>query len=197
MQLMHLYSLAMRKVEERVNSLNVEYKEIYSRDLVNHVMCRIKSPDSILKKMKKKHYELTYPNLIEQINDIAGVRIICPFKSDVYEVIEMIRELEDWKIIKEKDYLSKPKDTGYSCYHIIMEVPIEIDDTVLYAKVEVQIRTMAMDFWSTLEHEIKYKAKGKVTPKVSKELVLYAKMINKIDGRLMKLQHRKKKLEIS
>lgn len=198
-QLMHLYSLAMRSVEEKVNSINRDYKEIYEQDLINHVVCRIKTPDSIIKKMKRKNYELTYKNLIENINDIAGVRIICPFKSNVFEVVDLIREFDDCRIIKEKDYITNPKKTGYSSYHIIVEVPVQIDETQLYTKVEIQIRTMAMDFWATLEHEIKYKSTDEITAKMSKDLILYAKIINKIDSRLMKLHNRKykKKLELS
>lgn len=198
-QLMHLYSLAMRNVEEKVNSINRDYKDIFEQDLINHVICRLKTPESIVKKMKRKNYELTYPNLIENINDIAGVRVICPFKSDVFEIVQIIREWEDCRILKEKDYITNPKKTGYSSYHMIVEVPVELDETKIYAKVEIQIRTMAMDFWATLEHEIKYKSSGKLTAKMSRDLVTYAKIINKIDNRLMRLHNRKYKgkLEIS
>ncbi len=198
-QLMHLYSLAMRNVEEKVDSINRDYREIYGQDLINHVMCRIKSPEGIIKKMKRKNYELTYQNLIENINDIAGVRIICRFKANVFEVIDLIREFEDCRIIKEKDYITNPKKTGYSSYHMIVEVPVQLDETKLYAKVEIQIRTMAMDFWATLEHEIKYKSNGQISNKVSRDLVIYAKIINKIDNKLMKMHHKKykRKIELS
>lgn len=198
-QLMHLYSMAMRVVEDKVNSINREYKEIYKQDLINHVVCRLKTPESIIKKMRRKNYELTYQNLIENINDIAGVRIICPFKANVFEVVDIIKEFEDCRIIREKDYITTPKKTGYSSYHIIVEVPVEIDGAKLYTKVEIQIRTMAMDFWATLEHEIKYKSTGEISTKVSRDLVLYAKIINKIDNRLMKLHNKryKKKIELA
>lgn len=195
-QLMHLYSLAMRSVEEKVNSINRDYKDIYQQDLINHVTCRIKTPESIVKKMKRKNDELTYQNLIENINDIAGVRVICPFKSDVFEIAEIIREWEDCRIIREKDYITNPKKTGYSSYHMIVEVPVKLDETKIYAKVEIQIRTMAMDFWATLEHEIKYKSSGELTAKMSKDLVMYAKIINKIDNRLMRFHNRKYKRKI-
>ncbi len=198
-KLMHLYSLAMKNVEEKVNSINQDYHEIYESDLINHVVCRLKTPESIIKKMVRKNYELTYPNLIENINDIAGVRIVCPFKSNIFEVVDIIKEFDDCRVIREKDYITNPKKTGYSSYHMIIEVPVELDKTKLYAKVEIQIRTMAMDFWATLEHEIKYKSTGEITKKMSKDLILYAKIINKIDHKLMKL-HRKKykrKFELS
>lgn len=197
-QLMHLYSLAMRKVEEKVNSINSDYKDIYEQDLINHVLCRVKTPESIIKKMTRKNYELTYKNLIENIHDIAGVRVVCPFKTNVFEVVDIIREFEDCKIIKEKDYITHPKETGYSSYHMIVEIPIQLDGVEVFTKVEIQVRTMAMDFWATLEHQIKYKSKGKLTPKVSRDLVVYSKIINKLDNKLMKLNSKKykRKLEL-
>lgn len=195
-QLMHLYTLAMRSVEEKVNQINEDYKEIYKENIVNHVVCRIKTPESIIKKMKRKNYELTYQNLINNVNDIAGVRIICPFKSNVFEVVEIIREFENCRIIKEKDYITKPKNTGYASYHIILEVPVVLNESKLYTKVEVQIRTMAMDFWATLEHEIKYKTTTQITDKMSKELVHYAKIINRIDNKLMKIHNAKYKKKV-
>ena len=195
-QLMHLYTLAMRSVEEKVNQINEDYKEIYKENIVNHVVCRIKTPESIIKKMKRKNYELTYQNLINNVNDIAGVRIICPFKSNVFEVVEIIKEFEDCRIIKEKDYITKPKNTGYASYHIILEVPVVLNESKLYMKVEVQIRTMAMDFWATLEHEIKYKTTTEITDKMSKELVYYAKIINRIDNKLMKIHNAKYKKKV-
>lgn len=195
-QVMNLYNTAMKEVEERVNSINSDYRDIYKEDLVNHVICRIKRPESIIKKMTKKNYDLTYKDLIEKINDIAGVRIVCPYKANAFEVAEIIRGFEDWKILREKDYITNPKKTGYASYHMIVEIPIEVDGNKLYIKVEIQIRTMAMDFWATLEHEIKYKSKGEITDKVSKELIAYAKIINKIDNRLMKLHNQKNKKKL-
>lgn len=196
---MDVYMIAMRTVEERVNLLNKNYKDIYNENLINHVKCRLKTPESIIKKMKKKNYELTYKNLIEHIHDIAGVRVICPFRNDVFEVVDIIKEFEDYRIIKEKDYITNPKKTGYSSYHMVIEVPVKLDETKIYVKVELQIRTMAMDFWATLEHEIKYKSNNELTLKKSNDLILYAKIINKIDRRLMKLHDKKyrKKLELS
>lgn len=196
---MQLYTLAMKNVEEKVNSINHDYYEIYEENLINHVVCRLKTPESIIKKMKRKNYELTYQNLIENINDIAGVRIICPFKNNIFEIVEIIREFSDCRVLKEKDYITNPKKTGYSSYHMIVEVPVKIEEVELFAKVEIQIRTMAMDFWATLEHEIKYKSTEEITHKMSKELVVYAKLIDRIDSKLMKLHNKryKRKFELS
>lgn len=195
---MHLYSIAMRSVEEKVNSINKYYFEIYEQNMINHVVCRLKTPESIIRKMVRKGYDLTYKNLIENINDIAGVRIVCPFKTNVFEVVDIIREFEGCRIIREKDYITNPKKTGYSSYHIILEVPVKLDEVELYANVEIQVRTMAMDFWATLEHQIKYKSADEITEKMSRELVAYAKIINRIDNKLMRLHNKKykKKLEL-
>lgn len=195
---MDLYENAMHKVEKQVNSINSDYREIYKEDLINHVVSRIKSPDSIVKKMKRKGYELTYQSLVENVHDIAGVRVICPFKTNVFDVVNIIKSFDEIRIIKEKDYITNPKKTGYSSYHMIVEVPVEIDEMEIFAKVEIQLRTMAMDFWATLEHELKYKSSGEISPKVSKDLVTYAKIINKIDNKLLKIHNtRPKNLEIS
>lgn len=198
LKFMELYEIAMHKVEEQVNSINTDYREIYKEDLINHVVSRVKSPDSIINKMKRKGYELTYQSLVENVHDIAGVRIICPFKTNVFDVVDIIKGFDDYRVIKEKDYITTPKKTGYSSYHLIIEVPVEIDEIQVYAKVEIQVRTMAMDFWATLEHELKYKSSGEISAKVSKDLVTYSKIINKIDNRLLKIHNkRKKNLELS
>lgn len=196
LQIMNIYTLAMKNVEKKVNSINKDYNEIYKEDLINHVICRIKTPESIIKKMKRKNYELTYKSLIENVSDIAGVRIICPFKSSVFEVVDIIKEFEDFKILMEKDYITNPKKTGYSSYHMIVEVPVHFENSTIYAKVEIQIRTLAMDFWATLEHELKYKSDYKITDKLSRELVMYAKIINRIDHKMTKIHDKRLKRKI-
>ena len=186
-EIMSLYTLAMNEVEEKIQCLNESFREKYQYDLVDHTMKRLKSPKSIMNKMKQKQYQLTYQELIENINDIAGVRVICPLKKDVYSVRTIIANLPDLKILKEKDYIENPKKSGYSCYHMIVEVPINFEGTIIFVKVEVQIRTMAMDFWSTLEHKIKYKNKREISKKDSRRLVLYAKIINHLDDKMLEI----------
>ena len=142
-----------------------------------------------MKKMKKKGYSFTYQEMIENINDIAGIRIICPLKKDVFSVRDLIKKIPGVHILKEKDYITHPKESGYSSYHIILEVPVSLSKSRIYVKVELQIRTLAMDFWANLEHKIKYKPEGEVNKKVSKDLVSYAKMVNKLDSKMMLLDH--------
>lgn len=164
-----------------------EIKDTYSYDMINTITSRIKTPQSILNKMKKKNYELNYKNLVQNINDIAGIRITCPFKSDIFTIKEIIEQMEDIRIIEEKDYISNPKLSGYSAYHLIVEVPIDFKSKEIYIKCEIQIRTMAMDFWATAEHKMRYKSKNKISWFDSKKLSWYAKIINLLDTKLSSL----------
>ena len=137
--------------------------------------------------MQDKGYELTYQMMIENINDIAGIRVICPLKKDIFSVRNLVEKLPGIRLLKEKDYVTNPKKSGYSSYHLIVEVPVTLSQRIIYVKVEIQIRTMAMDFWASLEHKMKYKAKGTITKKTSKELIEYAKIITKLDNKMMLL----------
>ena len=162
-----------------------EYKILYDYDLIDHINTRIKSPESIEKKMSKRNIPLQYKNMIEEINDIAGIRVICPLKKDIYSIKEFIENIPGLRVIKEKDYITNPKKSGYTSYHLIVEVPISLSRKLMYVKVEIQIRTMAMDFWASLEHKMKYKPKTELSKTASKELVSYAKMIQKLDQKMM------------
>ena len=188
--IMFVYSIAIREITNKLEIMKDEFKYLYGYDLIDHISNRIKSPESIMKKMKKKKYELTYKTLIEKVNDIAGIRIVCNVKDDIFQIKELIESFTDIKIIKEKDYVTKPKKSGYSSYHMIVEVPVNIVGKIVPIKVEIQIRTKAMDFWSTLEHEISYKATSAIPKKVTKELANCAKIINKLDLQMASLYNR-------
>ena len=137
--------------------------------------------------MKKKNYDLNYEELIKNINDVAGIRIVCPFKTDIFKIKEVIEKNSNLEILELKDYVNTPKKSGYSGFHIIAQTPVNIGDTVAQVKVEIQIRTMAMDFWSTTEHKIKYKAKNKLSIIDSIKMVQYAKIVNKLDEKITKI----------
>ena len=139
--------------------------------------------------MEKKKYDKTYLNLIEKINDIAGIRIVCTLKDDIFFIRDLVKQIPDIHVLKEKDYVTNPKESGYSSYHMILEVPITLSQNLIYVKVELQIRTLAMDFWASLEHDIKYKTNNKLTKKMSNELVKCAKMINKMDDKMLVLKY--------
>ena len=185
-QLMFLYQSAIKEITTKLEILKDEFKCLYDYDLIDHIDTRIKKPESILKKMKSKEYEITYKNMIENINDIAGIRVICEMKKDIFAIKNLIERIPGLKIIKQKDYITKPKKSGYTSYHMIVEVPVTLSQKVIYVKVEIQIRTLAMDFWANIEHKMKYKPQnGMISDKKSKELVACAKMITKLDNRMM------------
>ena len=186
-QIMYIYKSALKVLNTKFEILNEEFKSFYEYNPVDHITQRIKSPESIIDKMKKKELELTYRNLVEYINDVAGMRIICSFKDDVYKIVNIIEEMRDVEILKRKDYISNPKKSGYSSYHLIVKVPVNISNQLIYVKVEIQIRTVAMDFWASIEHKLKYK-KG-INAKASKELVSMAKIMNKLDEKVMKIRY--------
>jgi len=206
--LMNIYQKACNQVLEMVNGVKDEYNSIFNKNIINHTTSRIKAPKSIINKMKKKNLELNYKNLVNNINDIAGVRLICPVKDDIYTMVHIIEKIPNWNLIVEKDYIKNPKKSGYSGYHMIVEVPVKIldyDDSEysikkikessylknqIFVKVEIQIRTMAMDFWAENEHKMKYKSSKKISFLNSKRLEFYAKAINFIDHKLAKINRR-------
>lgn len=183
--IMYLYSQALKELEKKINIIKIDYEYEMSHSSIDHIKVRMKSSQSILNKMKKDKLKCTYKNMIENINDIAGIRIITPLKSDIFIVRNYIREINDIKIIKEKDYVSKPKESGYASYHIIVELPVIIDKEINSIKAEIQIRSLAMDFWASLEHTIQYKPNGEINKDVSKSLVECAKEINELDEKMI------------
>ena len=184
-KLMFFYKSALKQLELQMNIIKDEFKLIYNYDLIDHIDTRIKEPKSIVKKMEKKKYDKTYLNLIEIINDIAGIRIVCTLKDDIFFIRDLVKQIPDIHVLKEKDYVTNPKESGYSSYHMIVEVPVKLTQKTIYVKCEIQIRTLAMDFWASFEHKVKYKTKNDVNPKMSKELVSCAKMINKFDTKMI------------
>ena len=189
-KIMRIYEMAMVQVKDDLEDIKNNLSNSYQYDVINNINCRIKTPDSIIKKMKRKQYDLNYKNLIENVDDIAGIRVVCPFKSDIPKVVEILEENPNLEILQKKDYITKPKKSGYSGYHIIAQTPVNIGDAFANVKTEIQIKTMAMDFWSSTEHKLKYKAKNKLSKADSKKMVRYAKIINKMDNEIMKI-HKK------
>lgn len=186
---MSIYEKASNQVLDFLQGVQVEYRTRFNSNIVNYFETRIKEPKSILNKMKKKDLELNYRNMIDSINDIAGVRAVCNNKDDIYNLVSIIEKVPNWNLIKEKDYIKNPKKSGYSGYHVIVEVPVKIyeDNNLLknqiFVKVEIQLRTMAMDFWATNEHRMKYKAEKKISFWDSKRLAVYAKILNAMEKR--------------
>lgn len=192
--LMGIYNEAREQLLYQLGMLKEALKQYCGYDVINNITSRIKSPESIINKMKKKGYNINYENLIENINDIAGIRVVCTFKDDVAKVKKLIKKMQTIEILNEKDYITKPKKSGYSAYHIIVELPMKYEGKDIYVKVEIQICTMAMNFWSTAEHKIKYKTKGKLSKLDSKKLEIYAKIINKLDEKMKEMYRKRIKI---
>ena len=188
-KLMFFYQSALKQLELQMSIIKEEFKLMYNYDLIDHIDTRIKEPKSIVKKMEKKKYEKTYLNLIEKVNDIAGMRIVCTLKDDIFFIKDLVKQIPDIHILKEKDYVTNPKPSGYSSYHMIVEIPVKLSQNTIYVKCEIQIRTLAMDFWASFEHKVKYKTDQEVNKKASKELVNCAKMISKFDDKMISLKN--------
>lgn len=197
-KIIFLYNSVIKELKTKIEILNDEYKYFHEYEPIEYVTTRLKSPESILGKLKRKNYELTYENMLEKVNDIAGIRIVCNFKDDVYSIVEAIENFQDIRILEKKDFMKKPKSSGYMSYHMIVELPISFSKGVIYVKAEIQVRTLGMDFWANLEHKLKYK-NSKITKKQSKELEKYAKVINNIDENMLLIANKnleKDKLKI-
>lgn len=186
-KIMLIYSSAMKVLKMKLDILNEEFENFCEYNPIDHIKSRIKSPESIIEKMNRKGLELTYNNLVEEINDIAGIRIICSFKDDIFKIVDIIENFQDIEIITKKDYVTNPKESGYQSYHLIVKVPVTFTDKTIYVKVEIQIRTVAMDFWASLEHKLKYKKN--ISKKKSRELISCAKMISKLDNKMLDIKY--------
>ena len=182
-----IYSAALRQIETKMEILNDEFQHVHQYNPIEHIKARIKTPESIVKKLKRNGYESTIDNMVKYINDIAGIRIICSFTSDIYRIADMISEQRDIKVIAVKDYITFPKASGYKSYHMIVTVPVYLSDRTVDTKVEIQIRTVAMDFWASLEHKIHYKFEGDAPEHIKSELIECAKMVSDLDARMLSL----------
>lgn len=182
-----LYNSALKEVGTKVDILNDEFRHVHKYNPIEYVKSRIKSPESIVKKLKRHGYESTIENMVKHINDIAGIRVVCSFTSDIYRLAEMIGRQNDLTVVSIKDYIKNPKDSGYKSYHMLVTVPIFLTDGVVDTKVEIQIRTIAMDFWASLEHKIHYKFEGNAPEHIKEQLVECAQMVAALDVRMMSL----------
>ena len=184
---MFLYDSALKKVNTKIEILNNEFVSRYDYNPIEHIKSRLKTADSIVKKLKKDGYEVSIENMMERLSDIAGIRIICSFTSDIYQIAEMISSQGDVTVLHVKDYIKNPKESGYKSYHMLVSVPIFLSDSVVDTKVEIQIRTIAMDFWASLEHKIYYKFEGNAPDYISRDLRECAKMVSELDEKMLQL----------
>lgn len=184
-ELIFHYNSALKEVGTKLEILNDEFQHIHQYNPIEHIKSRIKSPESIVRKLKRKGYESTLENMVEHVNDIAGIRIICSFSSDIYRIADMLSKQNDLKVLSVKDYIAKPKDSGYKSYHMIVSVPIFLSDSVVETKVEIQIRTIAMDFWASLEHKMNYKFDKNAPEEIRQQLYECSQMVAVLDEQML------------
>ena len=181
------YSSALKQMNTKIEILNDEFKEVHRYNPIEHVKSRIKTPESIVKKLRRDGYESTLENMVNYVNDIAGIRIICSFTSDIYRIADMLASQQDIQVLTVKDYMMNPKKSGYRSYHMIVQIPVYFSDGPDEVKVEVQIRTVAMDFWASLEHKIQYKFEGQAPAHINAELFECARMVADLDAKMLSL----------
>lgn len=188
------YIAAMKETETKLDILNEDFKTRYKYSPIDHIESRIKSPTSLIKKMLRNKVDFDFKEVEAKIKDIAGVRIICPFIEDIFTIVDIVEKNEDIEVIKKKDYINNPKESGYRSYHMILKVPVFLTTGREEVIVELQIRTMAMDFWASLEHQIKYKYDGIIPAEVHKELIECAAAIEESDKQMIRLNKRVKQI---
>ena len=185
--LMLLYNSALKEINTKIEILRDEFENTNHYNPIEHVTSRLKTAQSIVRKLKNEGHETDLISMQRYISDIAGVRIVCSFTSDIYKIADMISSQDDVNVLVIKNYIASPKPNGYKSYHMIVSIPIFLSDGPRNVKVEIQIRTIAMDFWATLEHKIHYKFEGNTPEFITAELTEVAAMINTIDERMQAL----------
>lgn len=186
-ELMLKYNFALQLLETQFNILIKEFEFKNKYNPVEHMKSRLKTEKSIIDKLNKKGYEITTKNMISHVHDIIGIRIVCSFLDDVYDIVDIIKSSKQFKIKEEKDYIKNPKSTGYMSYHLIVLVPIYLNETVEHVEAEIQIRTSAMDFWASIDHKVQYKFPSEIPEEVKKEMYNCSLDIRKLDEKMQQL----------
>lgn len=189
-----IYRSAIKEVKTKLDILDDELKIKRKRNPIEYMKSRVKSPSSIMEKLKRKGFEMNIESAKRNLNDIAGIRVICSFVGDIYDIANMLIRQDDITLIEEKDYIKEPKSNGYRSLHLVVEVPIFFSDHVEPVRVEVQIRTIAMDFWASLEHKLYYKTSGESPAHITQDLKECAELIAATDMRMQDIHNKVEKL---
>ena len=192
-KLMSYYKCAMMEIETKFNVLNEEYTLTHERNPISVIKTRLKKPSSIVEKLSRRQLPLTLEAMEENLTDIAGVRVICSFPEDVYTLAGALLQQDDVRLITMKDYIAKPKPNGYRSLHMIVEIPLFLAHQKRMMKVEIQLRTIAMDFWASLEHQLCYKKNNEFTDEMASELYECAEVSAALDLRMDALRKRVQK----
>lgn len=189
-KLMAYYKCAMMEIETKFNVLNEEFSLQYDRNPISGIKTRLKSVKSMANKLKKAELPFTLSALEEELHDVAGVRVICSFPEDVYMLADALLKQDDITLVQKKDYIANPKANGYRSLHLIVEVPIFLSNEKRLMKVEIQLRTIAMDFWASLEHQLRYKKNREFTEEMAKELLFCADLSAELDEKMNNLRNK-------
>lgn len=188
LKLMSQYECAMMEVETKLKVLNSEFSLLYERNPIETIKSRLKKPASIIEKLKRKGFDISVESIEENLFDIAGIRVICSFPEDIYATAELLTQQDDIHVIERKDYIAHPKPNGYRSLHLILEVPIFLSTGKKFMKVEVQFRTIAMDFWASLDHKLKYKKDVENADYIAQKLKECADIISSMDRKMQEIR---------
>lgn len=187
-RLMSYYSCAIMEIETKLKVLNEEFSLRFDRQPINTIKTRLKDPVSIHNKLASKGYPFTLDDIEDKLNDVAGIRVVCSFIDDVYMLAESLKKQDDIQVLQEKDYIAAPKENGYRSYHLIVAVPIFLQQEKRMMKAEIQLRTIAMDSWASLEHQLRYKKAAEFDDEMTAELKVCANLSADLDARMGKLR---------
>ena len=193
--MMLMYQAALKVLETQIEIINNDFRYIKKYNPIEHIKTRIKSVDSLERKLKAKNLDFTVKNIEENINDVVGVRIVCSFLEDVNELIDIIKKSNLIKVVKEKDYITNPKKSGYRSYHLVVEVPVSLLSGKYNVRAEIQIRTLAMDLWASLEHKLSYKSDYS-TLDIERRLYEISDELNNIDDEMVELVETENKIKM-
>ena len=189
---MLVYHAALKQINTKLEILNDEFQHVHRYNPIEHIKSRIKTSESIVKKLKRYGYESTIENMVKYVNDIAGIRVICSFIDDIYIMSKLLADQDDITVLRIKDYIQNPKDNGYRSYHMIVEIPVFFAEGKTPMRAEIQIRTIAMDFWASLEHQLRYKkdlGSSEEYKLISRELYDCACTITAVDKQMQNIKN--------
>lgn len=190
LEMQQLYNAAIKEIETKLDILNDEFKVRYMRNPIHHIESRLKSPQSMIKKLTRRHFEVSLESARRNLNDIAGIRVVCCYIDDVYHVADMLLRQSDLRLVDCTDYIKSPNYNGYRSLHLDIETPIYLAERTENVTVEVQIRTVAMDFWASLEHDLHYKSEKDIPADIVEQMVKSADEIAAIDQKMQDIYHR-------
>ena len=187
--LQFVYHSAIREVQTKLEILDDEFHARYDHNPIHHIESRLKSPASIIEKLQRKGHEVSIESAKKNLQDIAGIRVICNYIEDVYTIAELLLKQDDITLLRRRDYIVEPKVNGYRSLHLIVQIPVFLAETKELIPVEIQIRTIGMDFWASLEHQLRYKSEHELSPSTQAELQECASIMNDLDHKMQNIRH--------